>query len=218
MAQLQLYDIDPLQPLSAVLGGYIICHQCDVVGRFGAAVPWPCPACGVENVVSRAYFPMQVLSLVDLMQQQRWLALSIGGAPPWANKGAELATVNYFCALQEALLRHLLKRLMVRKGLANEEQRDLFDKARGRRRMAELFQTLTAVPLDRAVAELEAEEGWEFLGEVAKARNGFLHSGIEWSGPLAPSCVNEVGRLLKLFVELHNRYLVSVGLAPGASP
>ncbi len=214
---MQLYDVEPSQALSTVLGGYVICCHCEFVACSGASVPWICTRCGGENTLSRAYFPASVVSLLDLIQQQRWLELSIGDYPAWGERHAEIATVVYFCVFQETLLRHLLKRIMTSQELSPERQLALLEVNRGRRNRCKLFNRLTKSLFTDAIAEADGEASWALADRVADARNEFLHSGRAWDGSLAAACVNELARMLKLFAYLHNRWVARAALAPGGS-
>jgi hypothetical protein len=72
----------------------------------------------------------------------------------------------------------------------------------------------------RALPDVDGMSTWDvalFCQKVAVARNAFLHRGNKWAvGESMPlDCVQNLPRVLQLFVALHNRYIAKPIATPG---
>jgi hypothetical protein len=77
-----------------------------------------------------------------------------------------------------------------------------------------LFTSVIGVRWNEAISELSRlkEEDYasvsDLMRESAELRNEFLHEGIAWgiNRDLAKRCIDSVGKLVSMFVALHNQY------------
>jgi hypothetical protein len=209
------------QRLSTLLADFMICESCGIVDRDHERmrVGYKCPRCGIPGDGASGYFPISVLSLIDLMQElyHPKQEAAANSAPIEQNEGNHrLAVVIFFCALAEVLLQHFLEKRMSKMGLPHEIQdRLLGDNQFVQQRVQKLFPTLTGVKWKKAVAmlservDLNYSETVEFYQQASSARNKFLHRGNKWAIPrdMPEQCIRHIWPLVCLFVALHNEYI-----------
>jgi hypothetical protein len=162
----------------------------------------------VDTETPAGYFRGSVLTLVDLIQQERWSQPL--ATVPGAEHGKEITIVLLFCALQEALLEHFLRARMKRMGMPAEAQKLLFLRSQAFSGRLRLFEDLVGRKLKHAAKDIDADRFDDVLAisrEAVKRRNAFMHRGHDWDLPIARDCVNAIPKLLRLFVEFHNEHV-----------
>lgn len=209
------------QRLSTLLADFMICESCGIVDREHERmrVGYACPRCGVPGQGATAYFPMSVISLIDLMQEfyHGRTNLEADEEQMTSPKGNHrLAVVIFFCTLGEVLLEHFFKGLMSHIGLSRLiQERLLNDNIFVKQRVEKLFPALTGVRWKPAVKmlakgkQLDYLKATEFYEDAVEKRNLFLHKGNKWAIPkdMPENCLRQIWPLVNLFVALHNKFL-----------
>ena len=213
------------QPLSTLLADFLICKSCQVVDRDHERmrVGYACSNCGVPGDGARAYFPMSVVSLIDLMQEfyhmKQESGSELGEDLNLDKKGNHrLAVVIFFCTLGEVLLEEFLTHVMMKLELPPSIQKRLLDDNMFvKQRIEKVFPALTGVQWKETVhklskgKQLNYSKTAEFYQTVIKKRNVFLHKGIKWAIPkeMPENCLRQIWPIVNLFVALHNEFITS---------
>ena len=166
------------------------------------------------------FYSVVIPCLIDSIQDFYFLAdqPNVGNDQPKISLQTNPRTVIplLFCTLAEVAFEHVLQNIMRKQGLSLADiKRHLNEYLTGPRRRLKLFPQLTNVSWNNALKELSAAypidftQTFRFYLNVNKARNRFLHDGVPWAiKPRDPEdCIDEIWRLLKLFVALHNRFV-----------
>jgi hypothetical protein len=128
-----------------------------------------------------------------------------------------LALLIFFCSLGETLQQHFLERLVSRSDFPPKIQASLLeDMLHPLEHIKQLFLTLIGVTWQQAenAASMRANRDFRptglFYFLALKKRSQLLHLGNKMavSANLAKQCFIHTAPLIKLFVELHNIYLV----------
>ena len=213
------------QRLSTILTDFMICQSCRIVdnNRERMRVGYECPRCGIPGKHGMIYFPSNVQSMIDLMQefyhQEQNPSLDSAVATDKSGENHRLAVVIFFCTLAEVLLEHFLRKLMDEKKLPREIQdRLLDDNLLVKQRVQKLFPTLTGVKWKTTVTKLEKDVTLDFVGTIkfyqraSRERNNFLHKGYKWAitQDMPEQCIRHIWPLVSLFVALHNKHIASL--------
>lgn len=129
----------------------------------------------------------------------------------------KLAVIIFFATLREVLLNNLLQELFWAGGLPEDIcERLLADSPTYKHRLDKLFKTLTGDKWKNALRKISEEQSFnfialsDFVGDIVKARNTFLHKGIKWAikEEMAGQCLRNTYPLLSMYAILHNKYVV----------
>ena len=217
--------------LGTLLVKYHACEHCHAVyvDPHQTCVGLACKKCGKANTAgSRGYFGIAVWSLINLMQEFFHKDAKAAQAGPGAkdSNNSPLAVVLFFATLRDVLLKHFLTEMMIAHGLTVAVLERLFADSQSRQQMLNsLFPALTGgVKWNAALARLQAQLSFDavdlndFLKEVAKARNSFLHEGSQWpiKPVMAEQCMLRIDELLQLYVALHNEFVLEKHKRKGA--
>jgi hypothetical protein len=206
------------QALSTLLADFSVCHGCAVVDRNKnrIQVGTPCPECSIPSKGATAYFHLEVVTLIDLMQEIYHSSPSPrqGSQPSRSPKrDHQLAVVIFFCTLGEVLLGHFLREAMIALNLPKGViDRLLSDHQYAKQRIEKVFPSVTGRKWKKTVeqlsssAKLDYSTTVDFYLQAVEARNKFLHDGVKWAIPegMPEKCMRTIGPLLNLFVALHN--------------
>jgi len=207
------------QMLSTLLAHFYICRFCKTVDtdRERCHVGHPCNKCGEPSPGGQFYFPVSVLAMINLMQEQYHL----GPAPDESEEPNELAThqiaiIIFFCTLWEALLENFLTNLLDHNKIPTGVSERLMKDHKFREgRVNKLFPSLvdekwsTVVKELSNASELNYKETEKFYLEVSETRNKFIHTGNIWVilPELPEKCLNNIWPSVNLFISLHNRFI-----------
>lgn len=203
------------QQLSTLVCDYLICNNCGVIDRdYGRMKSGHCCAhCQVESEVGSIVFPISIRVLVDLVQQtyhSRSQAKTLDGP-----QGQNIGTILFYCSLREALLNMFISNNLRARNVDEALiSRMLEDNKLAGQKFGGLFSSVVGLSWKGAVDELNRSRSVNYdvvsdlMQESAKLRNEFLHQGRAWqiNRDLATRCIDSVGELVSLFVELHNEY------------
>ena len=209
------------QPLSTLLADHMVCQACRIVDRDQQRmrVGYPCSRCGVPGQGATGYFPLSVISLIDLMQEFYHRKTDLDSDEQKitsARRNQRLAVVIFFCTLGEVLLEYFLKQLMTKNGLPRlVQERLLNDNIFVKHRVEKLFPALTgerwklAVKMLAKGKQLDYVKATEFYEDAVEKRNLFLHKGNKWAIPndMPEKCLRHIWPLVNLFVGLHNKFI-----------
>jgi hypothetical protein len=168
------------------------------------------------------YFGPKVSVLVNLLQFTFHAEPPRVGAgwtwPNEAHNAIPTAVVLYFSTLEEVLLKNLLAEAMT-KCLVDVTQQDkvLRNAWSFRLRRLKLFPKFVGSSWSDALEQLPSMDAGTarslnaFCDAVRERRDTFLHRGATWSIPpeMPRDCLRNTVGLLRLYVELHNRYIAS---------
>ncbi|MFN7677853.1 MAG: hypothetical protein ACK5QW_04560 [Cyanobacteriota bacterium] len=205
------------QHLSTLVCDHFICQACGIIDRDPERmrVGHRCPTCSAEERRRRLAFHANISLLVDLMQEvfhSEAPALFHDRSSP---QGSDINTVLIFCSLREALLTNFLVENLLAKRVDHELiKRLLADNKSTSQRMEKLFPSVVGAKWEAAVTQLSQtnsvnyEDVSSFIREAASVRNRFIHEGIPWgmTRDLSKRCINSMGKMVSLFVALHNEY------------
>lgn len=212
------------QPLSSIVGTFYRCLSCNKVDndRERIRVGYPCPSCGIPSQGARLYFPLEALSLIDLVQgfyhTRGQPSLRSPLYDPTTNP--RLATAVFFCSLGEVLLTHLLREIMRSNKIPEPlQERLLTDNLFVRQRVEKLYPSLTHQRWTDDVKELSQGKQLNYLDihkfflKVTETRNQWLHQGNIWAIPpgMPDECLRNLWPLISMFVALHNKHATSTG-------
>jgi hypothetical protein len=210
------------QALSLHLADHRICMNCGYVQRDAPDGEPLCRRCTISRKEAsyNSYYRIPVHNLINAMQ--RFYHLEIQG-DQWSviytdahKRYTPMVIVVLFCTLGEVLLRHLLVHLMDHQGIDEKVQEKLLkDNRAPDRRIRELFTTLTGEKWKHALKEITREHGCDYVGifefyrRVARIRHQVVHLGYDHviSEEMPTECLRHIGRLVSLFVMIHNRYI-----------
>ena len=215
--------------LSIIDAWYHVCANCGVVDQEHARswVGYECPSCGAASEGSMSYFRTAVRSTVDLIQELYEAPAPEPITQPLVDDRPNrhhVAVVIFFCTLGEILIAHFMREMMSALDLPkNVIERLLQDNLYARSRTSRLFKSLAGVKWETAVKRVsedlreDLKEAERFYRQTAETRNALVHEGHLWSmgRELPESCVGHIGPLVRLFVGLHNRYVVRALAANG---
>ena len=213
----------PRQTYSQFITGYFECETCGVVDRddLRIQVGYRCPRCGAPGESALCYFTLPVAAICDLIGELYPLpdldATPFPQVAPPIRDSHQLALLVFFCTLGEVLLQHFLERCMNGMAIpADIQTRLLADSLYPKQRIERLFPILAGAKWSDAVAAAGAHDGADFTPTVAfyidatEKRNELLHRANVWVVPqnMARQCFEQTVPLLRLFVALHNTYLI----------
>lgn len=210
----QLSEVDS-QPLSDLVCNHLICRACGIVDK-----DWDrlrkghlCKHCGRPSEAGSLVFPINIHVLVDLVQQTYH---SVSPTSPLdAPQGPDVGTVLFYCTLRESLLNvFLVNNLRARRVEPAIINKLLEDNKLASQKFGGLFYSIVGVKWSDSVAAISSRTGRNFgevsnlMREAAELRNEFLHEGRAWgiNREFAEKCLNSIGNLVDLFVEMHNEY------------
>jgi hypothetical protein len=210
----QLSEIDS-QPLHTLVCDYLICQSCGVIDRdYGRLRKGNlCDTCGVANDIGRLAFSSNISVLINLLQQtfHSVSPLSSQGVP----QGADVGTILFYCTLRESLINNfLLNNLKARSIDAQLIKKLLDDNMLASQKFGSLFFSVVGVKWSDSLTVLNKKTGKNFIEvselmcDAARIRNKILHEGRVWEigREFSEKCINSIGNLVDLFVELHNEY------------
>lgn len=212
----------PRQSWFDALQMYRLCAVCAYVYHENTpAVPsYRCPRCGNDSEGGDPYFVVTISEIADLISHFYPLPdLDVHPVvfPPEPSRANSLAILVFYCTLGEILLEHFIERAMTKLALPRQVQERLLDDHRyARQRVEKLFPVLCGVKWKKAINEVSKsstdnlEAAATFYLEAAEHRNRLLHLGNTWQPPpnIAKQCFDQIVPLIRLFVALHNGYLV----------
>jgi hypothetical protein len=210
------------QPLSMLLARHHVCADCGVVDMDDARICLGslCSACGAPSGGGFRYFKTHVFSTIDLMQDIHSMPAPQGVRPrllDTPDSRHRVAVVIFFCTLGEILLENLLREMMIALGIPPKVQRRLLDdNLLLRERIEKLFVSLVGVKWTTAVraasTNVDFAETARFHKQTVRTRNQLVHDAHLWSmdSALPDACMDHIEPMLKLFVALHNLYVVPV--------
>jgi hypothetical protein len=204
-----------VQPLSVLVCNHLICKDCGVIDReYGRLKKGHlCKQCNAPSEAGRLAFAINIHVMVDLIQQAYHSQSPTG--PLDAPQGQDVGTVLFYCSLREALLNtFIVTNLRSRNVDEALISRMLDDNKLASQKFGSLFASVMGVKWNEAISELGRLRAKnytavsELMREAAELRNEFLHQGTAWeiNRDLAKRCVNSIGELVSLFVDLHNEY------------
>lgn len=212
---------DQTFPLSLAYGGYLECQGCSIVEINNDRIKdgFKCSTCdylGEGGVL--LYFHVNILILLDLIQESFHATKSENfGERFYEGEGPnDISVVIFYCTLREALLDNLIVRLLRAHNLSDGvKERLLEDNRYHIQKQNRLFKSLANIKWNDAISKLNEESNTDykkvddFTMEVVKARNNFIHEGSKWAidRKLSTNCINNVPRLISLYVKLHNSYV-----------
>jgi hypothetical protein len=203
--------------------GYYICPSCEIVDRDKdrAIVDHPCSRCGNPSSGGIAYFDRTLCTIADFIAELYPMPdldspPSIG---PFSNppESHRLAILIFFCTMGEMLLQQFLEPCIFRSGLSPKIQKSLLqDILHPLDHIKQLFPILTGATWQQAVTAASKHAKSDFRSTLvihilaSKKRNQLLHLGNKMavSPKLAKQCFDHMAPLIKLFVVLHNIYIV----------
>ena len=211
------------QRLNLLVADFYICGYCKIVDRDDkrGIVGHPCSNCGKPSPDGMWYFPVQIHSLINLMQEQYHLQPPTNTQKRYILEAEEvpthqIAVIILFCTLWEVLIDHFLVNLMSALKLPESvAERLLADHKYRDGRIGKLFPSLTGDKWADIMAELTSQSELDFIEtekfylRVRDARNEFLHKGNSWAiaAQMPEQCLRNLWPSLSLFVSLHNHYV-----------
>lgn len=211
------------QTWSSVYAVYTRCPTCDFVvhGLTGIGVDSPCSECGTQGLRRSLHFPMHILTLIDLMQDQYLYVADEDASVRNSLKSSgiqsnHLGVIISFCALWEALIFKFMKECMIGQGISDTIRNRLFEDNRfWHNRTGKLFKSLTGKKWNDVIRHVEAKTGRqhsrsiETFHEARRARNVFVHEGYRghFDASLPKKCVDQIEASLWVFVDLHNEFI-----------
>jgi hypothetical protein len=212
------------QPLSTLVCDHLICRSCGIIDRdYGRMKKgYICTTCQSESECGRMVFPITISVLVDLAQESyhSHYRESIDSGP----HGRDVSVLIYFCTLREALLNALLiNHLRSIKTPASIIKQLLDDNKLASQKFSKLFVSIFEMSWKEAVDDVSSSGNFDYrpvstlMKDAAITRNEFLHEGAAWriSPELGRECMNSMGDLVSLFVELHNKFTHPIIRASG---
>lgn len=205
------------QAWSTLLSSYLICDSCGIVdydsGRM--KVGYPCPKCKMPSKAGRLFFPSSVSYLVDLIQEFYFTKKDAMSQTPSGEDQTDkhqLAIIIFFCTLAEVLLKNFLDRILDKMRVAPTVKDRLFkDNLFVKQRIDNLFPALMKINFREASKQLDKEyiKVVDFCKSTTDARNMLIHTGKDYVIPptMAEQCIDNIAILIKLFVDLHNKYV-----------
>lgn len=211
----QLADVD-CQAASTLVCDFMICKRCGTVDRERSRMVKNsiCPACHRPAGVARLYYPINVHTLVDLVQQSYHSEAAVN--PVYGPQASNVGTILFFCALREMLLTHFFVALLHAQRVPTPISEKLLDDNKlASQKFTSLFPALVGKTWNEAVGEASSFEGTDLhsvsnlMLSAANIRNEFMHEGTGWTATreVATNCVNSMFALISLFVALHNLYV-----------
>jgi len=208
-------------PFSLAYGKYLECQECSIVDRNNDRMRhgFKCPSCDyVGDGGALLYFHVNILIILDLIQESFHASKSenIEGRFYEGEGPNDISVVIFYCTLREALLDNLIVRLLRANNLSDGvKERLLEDNRYHIQKQNRLFKSLTNIKWNDAIFKLNEESKTDYKQvdgltlEVVKARNNFIHEGSKWAidRDLSTNCINNVPRLISLYVKLHNSYV-----------
>jgi len=207
-------------PLSLTLGNYLECQECKIVDRNNDRIKngFKCPICGYISQGGLLYFHINILILLDLIQESfHSLKFETGEGRFYEGEGpSDISVVIFYCTLREALLDNLIARLLRAHELSDGlKERLLEDNRFHVQKQNRLFKSLNNIKWNDAISKINEESKIDYKQvdeltlEVVKARNNFIHEGSKWAidRDLSTNCINNIPRLISLYVKLHNSYV-----------
>lgn len=218
------------QPLGILLANFYICQDCHIVDNDHDRmnVGHHCSNCGNPSPGGQSYFGFKVNSLITLMQEFYHSEQSITNGfdevkdLKWIGN-VKLPVIIFFVTLREVLIDNLLQKLFVARGLPDDIcERLLADSSGYKQRIDKLFRTLAGEKWKNALKKISQEQNFDFIAlddfveEIVKARNTFLHSGIKWAikEEMAKQCLRNIYPVLSMYKNLHNKYVLKYYKAP----
>lgn len=209
-----LSEIDG-QPLSTLVCNHLICKSCGVIDRdYGRLRPgYRCTHCDNECDCGSLVFPINIHVLVNLVQQAYHSRSPT--KPLDSPQGQDIGTVLFYCSLREALLNmFIVNNLRARRVEEPLVSRMLKDNQLASQKFGALFTSVVGVKWTEAIKQVNHSRGSNYslvsdlMQEAAARRNDFLHQGRAWriDRELATRCINSLGELVSLYVDLHNEY------------
>ncbi len=202
-----------------------ICEDCSIVDfdMNRSYVGYECPRCGEWGAGSIGYFPINVFSVLDLIQEyyrleKKEINTNFGSAEN--NKNVHfLSIIIFFCTLTEVLLTNFFISYFEKTNVPkNIQTRLLTDNLLVRQRIDKLFPSLIGVKWNTAINKISKnsssnyKETLKFYRTVVEVRNRFLHRGNVWLMPddMPINCLRQISPLINLFIDLHNKYIASL--------
>ena len=209
-----LSEIDG-QPLSMLVCNHLTCKDCGVIDRDYDRLKKGhlCKHCNAPSEAGRLAFAINIHVLVDLVQQAYHSQSPTG--PLDAPQGQDVGTVLFYCSLREALLNtFIVTNLRTRNIDEALISRMLEDNKLASQKFGGLFTSVMGIKWNDAISDLSRTRAKNYtavsalMREAAELRNEFLHEGKAWgiNRDLAKRCVDSIGQLVSMFVELHNEY------------
>ncbi len=212
----------PRQTWFDALQMFRLCAACEFVyhDNMPTVSGYPCPRCGTPSMGSNPYFVTTIADIADLITEFYPLpdldVHPIKSVPKPPHSHA-LAILIFFCALGEILLQHFLERALAKLNIPSQvQERILEDNRYPKQRVERLFPVLCGVKWKNAIKTISKSATDDFQSTVSfyldtiELRNKLLHLGNTWEPPIdiAKQCFDHIMPLVKLFIALHNEYLV----------
>lgn len=205
------------QSISSLICDYLVCPNCGVIDRdFERMIKgYNCPICNAESEAGRLFFDLTVSTLTDLLQQTYHSSFQLSEFTSQP-QSSDVGTIILFCTIREVLLTNFIIRLLRAKNIPVEIIEKLLDDNKlANQKFGDLFKTATGTKWDAAIKDLSKKLKFEFIEvsnvmkKSSEVRNSIIHEGSIWSATheLSTTCINNIGSLFFLFVELHNTYV-----------
>ena len=216
---MEIYDYKN-QKISRMVVSYFICDHCNYVesNLKLMEVGTLCKNCGHPSIGGKAFFKLQIYSLIDLIQEFYNLESNdMLESSSLYDKGdkKKFAIVIFYTTIGEILLDQFLENLMDHKIVPVDLQDKLFSDYQSLPKKLELYKTFTKSEIKKD-AESLSDNSYNFKEiissyiKIRDARNKFLHKGYSSaiSSDMPQKCLEQIFGLLKFFVSLNNKYIV----------
>lgn len=209
-----LSEID-WQELSTLVCDHFICKNCGVIYRDATLQKWNlCKHCNTPIESHRYAFSLNNIPVLVNLVQQAYHSQSPTGHSS-APQGQDVGTVLFYCSLREALLNNfIVTNLRIRNIDEALISRMLDDNKLASQKFGGLFTSIIGTKWKDAISDLSRTRAKDYMAvsklmqDAADLRNEFLHEGDAWgiNRDFAKRCVDSLGQLVSMFVELHNEY------------
>ena len=206
------------QHLSLLLSDHYVCEYCHFVDRDKgrSCSGHKCNVCGTPGERGKLYFPFNIHTLINLMQEA-YHSTTAANTTNSYNTGRDshnISIILFFCTLRESLLYNLVHELCISQKITENIFDRLFsDNKFHKQKQDKLFPSLTNTKWKDAIKDVDGEELDfktldDFIVSVVQSRNRFVHSGSKYgiSEEMPENCIRNIGKLITLYVKLHNKY------------
>lgn len=207
-----LSEIDS-QTLDTLVCDHLICKDCGMIYRYDFRLGYQCKHCNAPSEGGRVAFHINIHVLVNLVQQAYHSQSPTGHST--GPQGQDVGTVLFYCSLREALLNNfIVTNLRTRNIDEVLISRMLDDNKLASQKFGRLFTSVIGTKWEDAISDLSRTRDKDYMAvsklmkDAADLRNEFLHEGDAWgiNRDFAKRCVDSLGQLVSMFVELHNEY------------
>jgi hypothetical protein len=211
--------------LSFIIANHQTCGHCMVVDQHMERLErgYLCPICKMPGNTGYAFFDLNILTLIDLIQEAFH-------TKPWKtpefehvnNNAHSLSVLIFFCTLREILLERIIYNLMNLHEIPKcDRDRLLSENRMFSAKRDKLFPNLLGMKnWKEAIKTLQGKTGNDykeinaFLKAASDMRNDILHEGDKWSFEehMKYDCLENIPALLGLYVDFHNAFIHPVNL------